>query len=229
MSILHDITHLLLPRRCPVCRRRLEYTEQSLCAVCASCLPRLWLPGIDDNDMLRHLWTRVPVEHAFSLVAYRHNSPFHQLLMRIKYQSDTALAYRLGWWAGSEAVRAGLDEYADVLVPVPLTARRLRERGYNQARLLADGMGRAMGVPVMELLVRQQQGTSQTHLSGEGRAQNTTRIYHARLPEALRGGRVVLVDDVMTTGSTLAQCAEAILEAAPSAHVSLLTLAFAGE
>ena len=206
MSILHDITHLLLPRRCPVCRRRLEYTEQSLCAVCASCLPRLWLPGIDDNDMLRHLWTRVPVEHAFSLVAYR-----------------------LGWWAGSEAVRAGLDEYADVLVPVPLTARRLRERGYNQARLLADGMGRAMGVPVMELLVRQQQGTSQTHLSGEGRAQNTTRIYHARLPEALRGGRVVLVDDVMTTGSTLAQCAEAILEADPSAHVSLLTLAFAGE
>ena len=206
MSILHDITHLLLPRRCPVCQRRLEYTEQSLCAVCASCLPRLWLPGIDDNDMLRHLWTRVPVEHAFSLVAYR-----------------------LGWWAGSEAVRAGLDEYADVLVPVPLTARRLRERGYNQARLLADGMGRAMGVPVMELLVRQQQGTSQTHLSGEGRAQNTTRIYHARLPEALRGGRVVLVDDVMTTGSTLAQCAEAILEADPSAHVSLLTLAFAGE
>lgn len=189
MSILHDITHLLLPRRCPVCQRRLEYTEQSLCAVCASCLPRLWLPGIDDNDMLRHLWTRVPVEHAFSLVAYRHNSPFHQLLMRIKYQSDTALAYRLGWWAGSEAVRAGLDEYADVLVPVPLTARRLRERGYNQARLLADGMGRAMGVPVMELLVRQQQGTSQTHLSGEGRAQNTTRIYHARLPEALRGGQ----------------------------------------
>ena len=88
-----------------------------------------------------------PVEHAFSLVAYRHNSPFHQLLMRIKYQSDTALAYRLGWWAGSEAVRAGLDEYADVLVPVPLTDRRLRERGYNQARLLADGMGRAMGVP----------------------------------------------------------------------------------
>lgn len=135
----------------------------------------------------------------------------------------------MGWWAGSEAVRAGLDEYADVLVPVPLTARRLRERGYNQARLLADGMGRAMGVPVMELLVRQQQGTSQTHLSGEGRAQNTTRIYHARLPEALRGGRVVLVDDVMTTGSTLAQCAEAILEADPSAHVSLLTLAFAGE
>lgn len=229
MSILHDITRLLLPRRCPVCQRRLEYTEQSLCAVCASCLPRLWLPGIDDNDMLRHLWTRVPVEHAFSLVAYRHNSPFHQLLMHIKYQSDTALAYRLGWWAGSEAVRAGLDEYADVLVPVPLTARRLRERGYNQARLLADGMGRAMGVPVMELLARQQQGTSQTHLSGEGRAQNTTRIYHARLPEALRGGRVVLVDDVMTTGSTLAQCAEAILEADPSAHVSLLTLAFAGE
>lgn len=147
MSILHDITRLLLPRRCPVCQRRLEYTERSLCAVCASCLPRLWLPGIDDNDMLRHLWTRVPVEHAFSLVAYRHNSPFHQLLMRIKYQSDTALAYRLGWWAGSEAVRAGLDEYADVLVPVPLTARRLRERGYNQARLLADGMGRAMGGP----------------------------------------------------------------------------------
>ncbi len=229
MSVLSDIAHLLLPRYCPVCRRRLEHTERILCPVCASAMPRLQVSSVADNAMLRPLWARVPLEHAFALIAYRHYSPFHSLLMRIKYEGDIALAVSLGRWAGEEAVQAGMCGHADVLVPVPLARERERKRGYNQARLLADGMATAMHVPVVEMLVRQRRGESQTHLSALQRGSNASGLYHASVPPAWRGSHIALVDDVMTTGSTLAQCTEAILAADPTAHVSLLTLAFAGE
>ncbi len=228
MSILADITSLLLPRHCPVCRRRLGPAEPGLCPLCAMSLPRVQAAGLDDNAMLRRLWTRVPVEHAFALLAYRHSSPFHGLLVRIKYEGDTSLALGLGEWVGHEALLAGLSAHADVLVPVPLTRRRMRERGYNQARLLAEGAAAVLHVPVEDMLVRQQQSSSQTTLSAEQRGFNASGLYEARVPQPYRGGHIVLVDDVMTTGSTLAQCAEAILAADPTAHVSLLTLAFSG-
>lgn len=229
MSFLSDISSLLLPRRCPVCRRRMERSERSLCAVCAVAFPRLPLDSVDDNVMLRVQWARLPVEHAFTLMAYRHDSPFHQLLMRIKFEGDTSLAERLGQWAGEEAQLAGMGEHVDVLVPVPLTAQRMRERGYNQARLLANGIASVMNVPVEEMLVRLRQGVSQTHLSAQERDQNAKGIYEAHVPHSFRGKNITIVDDVMTTGSTLAQCAEAILRDDPTAHVNLLTLAYAGE
>ena len=192
-------------------------------------LPRFQMDALDDNVMLRLLWARVPVEHSFALLAYRHGSPFHGLLMRIKYRGDTGLATRLGVWLGEEAVLAGMGEHADVLVPVPLTRERQRRRGYNQARLVADGVASVMRVPVVEMVARRKQRASQTHLTAEQRGINACGIYQATVPHAYRGRRIVLVDDVMTTGSTLMQCALAILADDPTAHVGLLTLAFAGE
>ena len=64
--------------------------------------PRLPLDSIDDNVMLRVHWAHLPIEHAFALMAYRHDSPYHLLLMRIKYEGDTSLALRLGQWVGEE-------------------------------------------------------------------------------------------------------------------------------
>ena len=229
MSILSCMASLMLPRVCPVCRRVLECTEGSLCSVCAASLPRLPLSSIDDNVMLRTLWARLPLEHAFSLISYRSCSPFHALLERIKYRGDVDLARSLGLWVGEEAVRAGLAGQVDLLVPVPLARSRERERGYNQALMLAEGMGLAMGKPVELLLTRVGWHGSQTRLSAVARSRNALGIYRATVPDSLHGKRIALVDDVMTTGSTLGRCAEVILKADPTARLSLLTLAFAGD
>lgn len=228
MGILADITSLLLPRLCPVCHCRLEHSERSICIVCATSLPRVVLTSIEDNVMLRMMWAYVPVEYAFSLLSYRHSSPFHSLLMRIKYQGDMELAYCLGEWVGEEALRAGLSDKIDILVPVPLDKVRERKRGYNQARLLAKGIGKVMGKPVVELLVRTKSGVSQTHLSARERLLNAQDIYQVSALQECKGMRVALVDDVMTTGATMVQCAKVLLLTDDSMHVGVLTLAFAG-
>lgn len=228
MNVLSRMAPVLLPRTCPVCHRRLEHTEDSICPLCASVLPRMLLGGTSDNAMLRTLWSQVPLEHAFTLLAYRHTSAFRNLLERIKYQGDADLALRLGRWVGQEAARVGLSTQVDILVPVPLAPERERERGYNQAFLLAQGMAEVMGLSVECLLTRTYQRGSQTRLTALGRAHNAQALYHASVPRAICGHRVALVDDVMTTGSTLKQCAEALLAADPTMRVSLLTLAFAG-
>lgn len=228
MGILADITSLLLPRLCPVCHCRLEHTERTICIACATSLPRSVLTSIEDNAMLRMMWAYVPVENAFSLISYRHSSPFHSLLMRIKYQGDMELAFRLGKWVGEEALLAGMSDKIDILVPVPLDKDREHKRGYNQARLLARGIGKAMGKPVVEMLVRTKAGVSQTHLSANERFLNAQGIYQISIMPQCKGMRVALVDDVMTTGATMTQCAKVLLQADDSMHVCALTLAFAG-
>jgi ComF family protein len=140
----------------------------------------------------------------------------------LKYRNMRSLAAPLGemladYWR--ENVLA-----ADVLVPVPLHVRRLRERGYNQSELLAVRSGQSLGIPVVcDVLRRSRYTLAQTRLSGAERRQNVAGAFVCA-GMGLRGKRVVLVDDVCTTGSTLEACSIA-LRAGGARSVWALTVA----
>ncbi len=116
------------------------------------------------------------------------------------------------------------DERIDAVVPVPLHWRRRWTRGFNQAELLARGIARRCGVPVLPALRRVKNTTTQTGLSNTGRRQNVAGAFRLRRGQAVAGKRLVLVDDVMTTGSTAAVCA-AVLRRAGAARIMVLTAA----
>lgn len=144
-------------------------------------------------------------------------------LRRLKYQDRPDLAAPLGHLARGAARRAGLS--ADLVVPVPLHPRRLVERGYNQAALLAAEVAIELSAPLSaRALVRRRHTPQQAHLDREARLRNMREAFHVRRPGAIRGLRVVLVDDVATTGSTLTACAEALL-AAGAASVTAIVVA----
>lgn len=190
--------------------------------------PRVGFTSIDDNAMLRQLWPHFAAVYGASLIRYRHLSPFHHILMKIKYHGHVELAESLGQWGARELRETALREWADVVVPVPLSRWRQFRRGYNQAEIIARGVAREYSLPMARLLHRREGRTSQTHLSAQERLANAQDLYSARIPRSLLGSHILLVDDVMTTGATLTACALALLEADPSARISVFTLALSG-
>jgi ComF family protein len=113
----------------------------------------------------------------------------------------------------------------DLLVPVPLHRKRLRERGFNQALLLGSAVGRKMGVPCAGFALKKTRWSEpQIHLSPKEREGNVKGSFSVVDPEDIRGKRVLLVDDVMTTGSTVNECARELLKAGAE-EVDVFTLA----
>jgi ComF family protein len=146
----------------------------------------------------------------------------------LKYSGRTVLATPLGRLlaeAGPEVVPVALDEWADALVPVPLHPARLAERGFNQAELLLAPCRSAWGLPVLgHALVRTRATLPQTDLDAEARRANVRDAFRVRRPAEVAGRRLLLVDDVLTTGATAGSAARA-LRAAGATAVGVLALA----
>jgi ComF family protein len=221
-----EIRDLFLPRLCPVCGKRLMMSESFICLTCVMHWPRYEIERTDDNRMLRQLWPSVPVSHGASLIVYRPDSDFHEVLMDIKYRGRPDLAHEMGRWAAMELMGSRLVAAVDTLVPVPLSKKKKRKRGYNQAEKLAEGLSEVLKLPVNNWLTREEGTGSMTQLNYEERLKATEGLYKAHIPESHRGKRILIIDDVMTTGSTLAACTKAILEEDQTAEISIFTLAY---
>lgn len=164
-----------------------------------------------------------PFGRARSVLVYDDGS--RPLVLAFKHADRTHAARPFGAWLA----RAGADilRDADLLAPVPLHRWRLLMRRYNQSALLAQAVGREAGVPVIpDLLLRRRRTRTQGGLDGAGRRRNVAGAFAVRTGArpALAGRRVVLVDDVLTTGATVAECARALL-AGGAAGVDVLTIA----
>jgi len=138
--------------------------------------------------------------------AYPYTAQARRLVIRLKYEHVRDAAVPL---ARAMAMLSGGE--ADVLVPVPTTKNRLRKRGFNQAQVLAEGIARETGMPVAEALARTDERTEQVRLSGQSRRENLKGVMTA--DRRVLGKRVLLIDDVYTTGSTAQEAARALLDA----------------
>lgn len=168
-----------------------------------------------------------PAYHrAHSLYPYAH--PLREAIHRLKYGRTVALGPALGHLMVEGLGHDRLAEWSasiDVVIPVPLPPSRLREREYNQSLLLAQSVARAIGRPVDALsLVRAEGGPHQTALTGRARRKNLRGVFTVERAERLQGQRPLLIDDVLTTGTTINECAKSLRKAG-SGPVTVLTLA----
>lgn len=215
---------LLYPPRCALC----DEPGTFLCDACLASLPRAagdrcdvcWLP-------VRSGFCPGCNEHppAFSSLrsVWRYEGEARKLVHAFKFGGQTSLCRPLA----AQLARAYQEHLleADVLMPVPLTGGRRRTRGYNQAGLLAREVSRVTAVPHSEALRRRGGATPQANsASAEERRRNVVGVFEVSRPAAVEGRRVLLIDDVATTGATLNACATTLLDVGAS-DVSCLTLA----
>ena len=216
-----------LPRQCPVCGKALDGDEQWLCRKCLAALPRTRYEEADFNTMEQHFAGKVPIERATAYFFYEKGAPYASILHDIKYHSTP----RMGRWLTSHAVRdmkaSRFFEGIDVVTAVPLHRSKLAKRGYNQSEYLALGIADELGIPYVELLKAVRPHSTQTHKGALERWQNIQDNYALKKDaDRYAGQHILLVDDVITTGSTLTVCA-ALLKTIPGTRISLFTLAAA--
>ncbi len=235
MFLAQAVLDLVWPRTCEGCGRTVGTAPGHLCWDCRSGLPLIQSPfcahcgdpvegAITQAYRCAFCVERAPAfSQARSAVRFRGVVP--TLLHRFKYGAATHLAVDLAGWMEA-CVRTEYSRvHFDAITFVPLYPSRQRLRTYNQAGLLAESLGRRLGVPVAAgCLCRVRDTGSQTRLTARARAANVRGAFLARHPDWIDGRRFLLVDDVMTTGATLAEAA-GVLRAAGAASVHVMTVA----
>lgn len=213
MKLIDWLLELLFPTRCAFCHALLREPDEKVCARCRKTLP--YVPGEAPRQSFAHLETVVSPLY--------YEGTVRESLIRFKFRSLTGYA---GIYA--DFLSKCIDEndfFCDSITWIPVSRRRLRHRGYDQARLMAEALAEKRGIPCVRCLEKVRDNPPQSRSGGrEARQRNVRNVYRAVDSAAFVGQRVLLVDDIVTTGSTLSEAA-GVLRKAGAAGVVGITLA----
>ncbi|MEL6412619.1 MAG: ComF family protein [Bacteroidota bacterium] len=226
-TVLRDFVSLFFPNGCLACDQSLVREEVWLCTYCLDQLPQTAYHQVLNNAVAQKFYGRLPIQQAMSLYIFRKDSAVQKLLYALKYAHQPAIGKALGQRYGA-LLKAStqLPSTLDLIVPVPLHTTRLRARGYNQSDFFAEGLATSLNIPWSnQCLHRTRATTTQTNKDRTARFQNVAKAF-ASNAQAVCGKRLLLVDDVVTTGATLEACGTTLL-AAGASEISIATIAAA--
>ncbi|MBV8388479.1 MAG: ComF family protein [Mucilaginibacter sp.] len=222
-----DFVSLLFPELCQACGESLIAGENLICLDCRYNLPFTDFHQKPDNMVAQQFWGKIKLEGAYAMCYFAKGGKIQHLMHNFKYKGVQRIGNLLGNVAGEQLLKSPIFKTADIIIPVPLHKSRLRKRGYNQSMCFAEGLSEKMGIPVDENnLVRIRATETQTHRSRFSRFENMQEVFTLTNPEALRNKHVLLVDDVVTTGSTLEACGIELLKV-EGVQLSIATIACA--
>lgn len=218
---------LFFPEICVTCGNALVSQEKFICLRCLSDLPKTNFHLAKDNKAEQLFWGRVKFENGASFIFFRKGSKYQRLIYFLKYKGLKEIGEELGKYFGYELAENPAFLEIDVILPVPLHPKKQRKRGYNQSEWIARGIGFALGKPVEKAsLTRVVHTATQTRKSKFERWENVKGIFKVANPLPLQNKHILLVDDVLTTGSTLEACADA-LSSVEGVRISFATLGMA--
>jgi ComF family protein len=193
-----------------LCSNELHEKEKRVCAQCWSSFIRIQKDDPAFLDLKNKFIAAGVVDDCFSLFLFEEKGKLQEVLHLLKYSGFASLGFRLGEEIGRRLIEDAPFQQADILLPVPLHKLKMRERGYNQSEYICRGISSITKIPVNTSLIKRIKFTAtQTKLNLEERNKNVTGAFvvSKRYEKGLEGRKVILVDDVVTTGSTINACA----------------------
>jgi len=226
-NFLLDFIHLIYPNLCSACGENLVKGEEAICLKCIFNLPKTNYHLQADNPIEKRFWGRTQIENATAFFHFQKGTEFQRLLHELKYKGNQKVGVVLGKYLGNELMLTEKFRSIDLIVPVPLHKNKQLKRGYNQSSCIAAGIGKIMQKPIDEKhLIRVIENPTQTKKSVYERWENTDGIFENTNTSVFKHKHVLLIDDVLTTGSTLLACADELLKS-DQCKVSVATLAVA--
>jgi len=225
IPFLRDVTDMIFPRLCAACQYPLLAHERVICLRCRIALPRTDHGLFPDNPVAKKFWGKVPVETAFAMFYFHKGARVQHMMHALKYKNRKDVGLALGNMLGYYIRQYGLLTEIDGITVVPLHPDKIKKRGYNQSSIIGKGLSDVLHVPLEDTLLERVVSTAtQTRKSRLERWDNVRSVFQVRTPIANK--HYLLIDDVITTGSTLEACALQ-LTACENVRVSIAAVATA--
>ena len=216
---------LLYPKLCFACQEPLFSSEEFICTTCRIELPRIVFTQNTPDWVRAKFDGLIEFSAAHAFFQFMPGGRVQQLMHQIKYKGASELGVFLGAWAGDSLKKSHYCSEINGIVAIPLHPKRLKERGYNQAAVIALGVAKSLNLPLMDnILVRTTQSHSLIGLNRAARYDELENVFEVIDPEKIRGSHVLIIDDTLTTGATFLAAAQKI-RAAGATKVSFFALA----
>ncbi|MBP6587376.1 MAG: ComF family protein [Flavobacterium sp.] len=225
--MLKSIINLFFPPVCAGCHSFLVSNENVICTLCRHNLPLTNHHLNPENEAFKKFYGRIPVEHTSTLLYFHKKGIVQELIHNLKYKGQEDIGTVLGEWYADELKTLEILQSVDEIIPVPLHKRKLRERGYNQVTNFGTTLSSGLNIPYNpNLLVRNIYSKTQSKKNLLNRSEGIDTTFDVAFSEKDHDKHFLLIDDVLTTGSTLEACSHALLKI-PGAKISIVCMAMA--
>ncbi|MBD3582133.1 ComF family protein [Flavobacterium selenitireducens] len=222
--MLHALLNLFFPPVCAGCDSLLLQNESVICSGCRHEIPLTNHHLQPQNEASTKFFGRIPVESVTAFSYYHKKGIVQEMIHKLKYRGQEDIGTALGYWFAEDL--KSVCASADAIVPVPLHPKKLKKRGYNQVTSFGSALSDALRIPMDEKLLRRNfYSKTQTKKNLFARSELSKTLFEADFSEVHHGKHFLLIDDVLTTGSTLEACSRALLKI-PNAKISIACLAF---
>ncbi|MDP3680779.1 MAG: ComF family protein [Flavobacterium sp.] len=225
--MFESIINLFFPKVCSGCSSFLLSNENVICTVCRHDIPLTNHHLNPENDAFKKFYGRIPVVHTSALFYFHKKGIVQELIHNLKYKGHEEIGAILGEWYAEDLKTIELLQSADEIIPVPLHRRKLKERGYNQVTAFGTALSSSLNIDYNDsLLIRNVYSKTQSKKNLLGRTEGIESTFDVSFTEKDHNKHFLLIDDVITTGSTLEACSRALLKI-PGSKISIVCMAMA--
>lgn len=225
--MINYLVNLFFPKVCAGCKSYIATNESVICTVCRHELPLTNHHLNRENEAFKKFYGRIPVEHVSALLYFHKKGMVQEMIHNLKYKGHEEIGTLLGEWYASDLKESSTLNNVDVIIPVPLHKKRLKERGYNQVMNFGLALSENFKIPLNDsILIRKVYSKTQSKKNLLGRTEGIETVFDVAYTEEDANKHYLLIDDVLTTGATLEACSKALLKI-PGAKISIVCMAMA--